>query len=159
RAIERATLWNRISKARAALGGFIPARDQGSNVVRLAPGVMTDAQLLRHAVDSAPRISSAQAIDQLVAALNLVRGVPFDAAGYDWAHEQQQYADACDLVERAALRLVDLALDIDDITTAREAVSQGLKALRINEPLYRARMQIEAHCGNHAGVRRAYKEL
>jgi nucleoid-associated protein YgaU len=159
RAIERATLWNRISKARAALGGFIPARDQGANEVRLGPGVMTDAQLLQLAVDRAHHASSTQAIDQMLAALNRVTGVPFDTVGYDWAHEQQHYADACELVERAALLVADLALDIDDVPTAREAVSQGLKALRVNEPLYRARMRIEAHCGNHAGVRSAYNEL
>ena len=55
--------------------------------------------------------------------------------------------------------LVDLALDLDDIATAKDAVSLGLKALRVNEPLYRARMRIEAHCGNRAGVRQAYDEL
>jgi DNA-binding SARP family transcriptional activator len=159
RAIERATLWNRISKARATLGRVIPARDQGSNSVRLAPGVMTDAQLLRAAHDRAIEFSAAQAVDQLSAALESIRGVPFDAVGYDWAHEQQHYADVCELVERTALTVVDLALDLDDINAARYAVSQGLKALRVNEPLYRARMRIEAHCGNHTGVRAAYDEL
>ena len=91
--------------------------------------------------------------------MDLVTGVPFDAVGYDWAHEQQHYADACELIERAVLTLVDLALDLDDVATAKDAVSLGLKALRVNEPLYRARMRIEAHCGNTAGVRHAYDEL
>jgi hypothetical protein len=91
--------------------------------------------------------------------MDLVRGVPFDAVGYDWAHEQQHYADACELVEQAALTILELALDLDDVSAARRAVSQGLKALRVNEPLYRARMRIEAHCGNHAGIRAAYDEL
>jgi hypothetical protein len=159
RAIERATLWNRISKARAVLGPFIPARDQGSNIVRLAPGVLTDAQILRRALDRARHVSAAQALDQLRAAIGLVRGVPFDAVGYDWAHEQQHYADACELIERASLTIVDVALDLDDVAAARHAASQGLKALRANEPLYRARMRIEAHCANHAGIRAAYNEL
>jgi nucleoid-associated protein YgaU len=159
RAIERASLWNRISKARSLLGRFIPARDQGSNIVRLAPGVMTDVQLLKSALEGAQHLSAVHALSQLMAAMDLVRGVPFDAVGYDWAHEQQHYADACELVERAALTIVDLALDLDDVTAARHAVSQGLKALRVNEPLYRARMRVEAHCGNHAGVRAAYDEL
>jgi hypothetical protein len=159
RAIERGTLWNRISKARAALGGFIPPRDQGTNLVRLAPDVTTDAALLRAALDRARQLSGAQAIDHLRDSLELVTGVPFDAVGYDWAHEQQHYADACELIERAVLTLVELALDLDDVITAKDAVSVGLKALRVNEPLYRARMRIEAHCGNVAGVRNAYDEL
>jgi hypothetical protein len=158
RAIERATLWNRISKARAILGRFIPARDQSSNV-RLADGVVTDVQILRWTVDAAGRLSATQALHQLGAAVDLVQGVPFDAVGYDWAHEHQHYADACELVERATLTMVDLALELDDVTAARHAVSQGLKALRVNEPLYRARMQVEAHCGNRAGIRAAYDEL
>jgi hypothetical protein len=91
--------------------------------------------------------------------MDLIRGVPFDAVGYDWAHEQQHYADACELVEQATLTIVDFALDLNDVVAARRAVSQGLKALRVNEPLYRARMRIEAHCGNHAGIRAAYDEL
>jgi hypothetical protein len=159
RAIERSTLWNRISKARSVLGPFIPARDQGSSVVRLAAGVATDAQLQQRALVAAPDFSAAEALDQLVTALKLIRGVPFDAVGYDWAHEQQHYADACELVERATLTVVDIALDLDDMNAARQAVSQGLKALRVNEPLYRARMRIEATCGNHAGVQAAYDEL
>jgi nucleoid-associated protein YgaU len=159
RAIERSTLWNRISKARAALGGYIPPRDQGTNLVRLAPGVTTDAELLRRAVEQAQQLSSTQAVDHLRAAMDLITGVPFDAVGYDWAHEQQQYADACQLIERAALMLVDLALDLDDMAIAKDATSIGLKALRVNEPLYRARMRIEAHCGNRAGIRHTYDEL
>jgi Bacterial transcriptional activator domain len=159
RAIERATLWNRTSRAHAALAGHIPPRDQGTNVVRLAPGVMTDLQLLQRAIAAAREESSAQAIDHLSNAMDLVTGVPFDAVGYDWAHEQQHYAEACELIERAALLTVDLALDSEDVATARHVVSQALKALRANEPLYRARMRIEAHCGNQAGVQAAYDEL
>jgi hypothetical protein len=69
------------------------------------------------------------------------------SVGYGWAHEQQHYAEACELVERATLTVVDLALALDDINAVRHAGSQGLKALRVNEPLYRARMRVEAHCG------------
>jgi nucleoid-associated protein YgaU len=53
----------------------------------------------------------------------------------------------------------DLALQHDRVDIAQRAVSQGLRALRVNEPLYRARMQIEARDGNTAGVRNAYNEL
>ena len=84
RAIERGTLWNRISKAPAALGGYIPPRDQGSNLVRIAPDVTTDLELLRDAVEQATQLSSAQAVDYLRTAMDLVSGVPFDAVGYDW---------------------------------------------------------------------------
>ncbi|MFT3851347.1 MAG: hypothetical protein QM733_01180 [Ilumatobacteraceae bacterium] len=159
RAIERTTLWNRISRARSVLRDALPAREQGSTTLRLAPDVVTGVELLRGAFDDSARLSSHPATERLRQALTLVGGVPFDAPGYDWAYERQHYADACELVERCTLRLVDLALDDDDLTTAREAVSAGLRALRINEPLYRARMRIEAQGGNVAGVRQVYDEL
>ena len=110
-------------------------------------------------VDRANRVSSYEATGLLSDALELVRGVPFDAVGYDWAHEHQHHARACELIETAGLRLVDLALEADDVATARTAVSRALTALKINEPLYRARMKIEAHAGNTAGVRSVYNEL
>jgi len=91
--------------------------------------------------------------------MSLVTGVPSDTVGYDWAHEQQHYADACYLIERVALTLIDRALQLHDIPVAQEAVSLGIKALRANEPLYRARMRIEALSGNRAGIRHAYNEL
>src|SRR5438105_205151 len=69
RSIERSTLWNRISKARAVLGRFIPAHDQGPNLVRLAAGVKTDTQLFQSALDSTAELSTAHALDQLLAAL------------------------------------------------------------------------------------------
>jgi DNA-binding SARP family transcriptional activator len=159
RAIERSTLWNRISRARSQLGGSIPPRDQSSNLVRLSSGVATDTDLLRTALDRANGLSVAQAVDELREAMSLVTGVPFDAVGYDWAHEQQHYADACYLIERVALTLIDRALELHDIPVAQESVSLGLKALRANEPLYRARMRIEALSGNRAGIRHAYNEL
>ena len=86
-------------------------------------------------------------------------GVPFDAVGYEWAYEQQHHARACELIETAGLRLVDLALDADDVIAARAAVISALAALKINEPLYRARMKIEAHVGNTVGVQTAYNEI
>lgn len=159
RAIERTTVWNRISKARAALGRHLPARDQGSNTIRLAAGVITDLDIFETLTARAIHVSSADAIELLTRAMSLIDGVPFDAVGYDWAHEHQHHARACELIESGALRLVDIALDHDDPATARLAISQGLRALRINEPLYRARMRLEAHLGNHGGVRTTYDEL
>jgi LysM repeat protein len=159
RLVEQTTLWNRISKARSVLGRFIPAREQGTRLIRLHAELMTDLQVLAALVERAEVVSSYEAIDLLVGALDLVHGVPFDTVGYEWAHEHQHHARACELIETASLRLVDLALEADDPNAARRAISQGLIALKINEPLYRARMKVEAHIGNAGGIRAAYAEL
>jgi hypothetical protein len=159
RLVEQATLWNRISKARSVLGRFIPPREQGTRIIRLHAKVMTDLQMFAALVDRSEVVSSYEAIGLLVSALDLVHGVPFDTVGYEWAHEHQHHARACELIETTALRLVDLALEADDPSTARRAITQGLTALKINEPLYRARMKVEAHIGNTTGIRDAYAEL
>jgi DNA-binding SARP family transcriptional activator len=160
RNVERATLWNHLSKVRSALGtDHVPSREQGDTRVHIGDGISSDLAYLAALVHHAERASLAEATTLLRRALDLVDGVPFDAAGYDWAHEQQHHARACSLIETTTLRLVDLAIDDDDPATARHALNQGLRALRVNEPLYRARMKLEAHIGNHTGVRTVYNEL
>lgn len=158
RAVEKATLWNHITKIRAAIGAHMPPRAQGRGVC-VGEAVMTDLAILERYIEEAAGASSGRAIELLCDAVALVDGPPFDAPGYEWAYEHQLHARACAAVETATLRLVDLAIDANDIATARMAITQGLRALPVNEPLYRARMRVEAHDGNRAGVRAAYDEL
>ena len=159
RLVERTTVWNRLSKARSVLGHLLPPREQGSSQVSIHPDLGSDLDHFQHLVDHAEGASTAEAIDLLVEGLELVRGVPFDAPGYDWAHQHQHHARACVLVETAGLRLAEIALEVGDLATARRGVAQALCALPANEPLYRMRMRIEAAADNPAGVRSAYDEL
>lgn len=50
-------------------------------------------------------------------------------------------------------------MNLGDLVAARHAVTQGLRALPMNEPLYSARMRIESASGNPDGVRQALGEL
>lgn len=159
RLVEKETVWNRMSKVRAIVGDLLPRREQGSSVVGLDAAVGTDVGHFAAVVEYSNQVSTTEAIETLTEALQLVRGVPFDAAGYDWAHQRQHLTRACELVEAAGLRLAEIALDVGDVATARFAVSQALCALPANEPLYRCRMQIEAAANNLQGVRSAYNEL
>lgn len=159
RMVERATVWNRISKTRSIIGHHLPAREQGSNRVQLATSIGTDLAYFAQLVDYADDGSMDEAIELLTEAIDLVNGRPFDAAGYDWAHQQQHHARACELIESTALRIVDLALDTGELDVARHGITQTLRALPANEPLYRARMSVEAAADNPAGVCSAYDEL
>jgi DNA-binding SARP family transcriptional activator len=159
RLVEKETVWNRMSKVRAVVGDLLPRREQGSSAVTLDGCVGTDVGYFAAVLDYSNQVSTTEAIETLTEALQLVRGVPFDAAGYDWAHQRQHFTRACELVEAAGLRLAEIALDVGDVATARFAVSQALRALPANEPLYRCRMQIEAAANNLQGVRSAYNEL
>jgi LPXTG-motif cell wall-anchored protein len=159
RMVERSTVWNRISKARSVLGPHLPAREQGTARVQLATTLGTDLDYFAKLVSYADDGSSDEAIGLLVEALELVEGQPFDAAGYDWAHQQQHHARACELIESTAIRLVDLALDAGKVDVGRRGVSQALRALPGNEPVYRSRMRLEAAADNSSGVCVAFDEL
>lgn len=159
RAIEKVTLWNRISKARVSLGAALPAREQGASAVRLADGVLTDLSVMKAFAARAEEVSSGEAIDLLLRATALIEGTPFDAQGYDWSYEHQFNAEACEAIESVCVRLAELALEHGDLSAARSAIGRGLRALPLNEPLYRWRMRAEAQAGNLGGVRAAFEEL
>lgn len=153
--------WNVVGHIRSQLGAEIcPVRATGprSKLVRLADA-LTDLDLLEAMAAQAERVPSTEALALLVEGLAFVYGEPFDDVGYQWAIDQQLPFRAAQAIESAALRAVELALAADDVVAARTAVAQGLIGLPGNELLYRARMRIEAHAGNRAGIRSVYAEL
>jgi nucleoid-associated protein YgaU/DNA-binding SARP family transcriptional activator len=158
RAVNKATLWNHITKARSVLGAHIPPRKPG-DAVRLGDEVTTDLAILEACAKHAREAASGRAIELLEHGLALIEGPPFDLPGYDWAFEHQYHAEASAAIEAAALQLVGLALQAGHLDVARRAIGQGLRALPANEPLYRERMKLEAHAGNHTAVRQAFAEL
>jgi nucleoid-associated protein YgaU len=164
--VETKTVWNVIGATRRALGDLedgspaMPAADRSrGGSLQLAAGVTTDLAILRRLVSEADGASSSEAITLLREGLSLVTGPPFDAVGYDWAYRDQDVAEASTLIEQAAERLVELALEADQVDIAREAVVRGLRGLPGNEELYRCRMRVEHHAGNLPGVTAAYEEL
>jgi DNA-binding SARP family transcriptional activator len=159
KAIERGTFLNRLSKTRAAAPGILLPRSSGTRNLALDDGVATDLHLLELAVTRASHVSSTEAIELLRDGLDLVEGVPFDDPSFDWAHDRQHHAHASTLIEKASLQLVGLALEAGDIDTARHACRQGLRGLPLNEPIYCARMRVEAAAGNPGGVRETYNDL
>jgi hypothetical protein len=166
RAVQGKTVWNLVGSTRTALGKLpngnwaLTQSDRNRHVKGLDPAVTTDLAILRHLHDQAQNSSSSEAIGLLRQALALVEGPPFDADGYDWAHHgTQDVAEASRLIEQTAEQLVNLALDIDDVDMAREAIAQGLRGIPGDEVLYRLRMKTEHHAGNLTGVSAAYDEL
>lgn len=163
--VEAKTVWNFFGKTRSSLGSFdddcpvMPSsiRDQGT--LQLDARVTTDLAVLIDRLEQARQAPSSEAIRLLHDGLDLVDGPPFDGAGYDWAHRDQDVAYASTAIEQAADLLVQLALEADRADLARTAVTQALRGLPGNEDLYRLRMRVEHHAGNHAGVAAALDEL
>lgn len=163
--VEPKTVWNFVASVRRALGDFddgtpvMPPADRARGTLRLDPRVTTDLALLRDTLAHVDELPSAEAIAALRDRLALVEGPPFDAPGYDWAHRDQDVADAAAAIEQAVDRLVDLAVDAGQLDVARDAITRGLRGLPGDEHLYRARMRVEAAAGNHAGIVAAYEQL
>ncbi len=163
--VEPKTVWNFVAAVRRALGEFddgtpvMPAADRAHGTLRLHPRVTSDLDLLRRAVAAADGMSSTEAMSELRAALSMVEGPPFDAVGYDWAHRDQDVAEAARVIEQAVDRLVALAVEAGQHDLARHAISRGLRGLPGDEHLYRLRMRLEAHAGNTRGLVAAYEEL
>ncbi len=163
--VEPKTVWNFVAAVRRALGDLddgspvMPAADRSHGTLRLHSRVSTDLDLLRRAVTAADETSSTEAMASLRDALALVEGPPFDAVGYDWAHRDQDVAEAARVIEQAVDRLVALALEAGQHDLARHAISRGLRGLPGDEHIYRLRMRLEAHAGNTRGLVGAYEEL
>jgi len=163
--VEPKTVWNFVAAVRRALGDFddgtpvMPAADRAHGTLRLHPRVTTDLDLLRRAIAAADDMSSTEAMSGLRDALSMVDGPPFDAVGYDWAHRDQDVAEAARVIEQTVDRLVALALEAGQHDLARHAISRGLRGLPGDEHLYRLRMRLESHAGNTRGLVGAYEEL
>ncbi|MFN3256899.1 MAG: LysM peptidoglycan-binding domain-containing protein [Ilumatobacter sp.] len=163
--VEPKTVWNFVAAVRRALGDFddgtpvMPAADRARGTLRVHPRVTTDLDLLRRAVAAADEMSSTEAMSALRHALSMVEGPPFDAVGYDWAHRDQDVAEAARVIEQAVDRLVALSVEAGQHDLARHAISRGLRGLPGDEHLYRLRMRLEAHAGNTRGLVAAYEEL
>jgi nucleoid-associated protein YgaU len=163
RATEPHTVENVVHAMRKQLGKFdddtaVRLRSHKGKL-GLDPRVKTDVQLLQQALESAPELSSAEALMMLDRAHRLIDGPPFDAKGYSWAHDQHFVSEATEVVAQATIELVDRALELDMIDVARHATRRAFRALNCHESLYRARMKVEHHAGNLPGVRAAYDDL
>ncbi len=126
--VEPKTVWNFVAAVRRALGDFddgtpvMPAADRAHGTLRLHPRVTTDLDLLRRAIAAADEMSSTEAMSALRDALSMVDGPPFDAVGYDWAHRDQDVAEAARAIEQTVDRLVALALEAGQHDLARHAM-------------------------------------
>lgn len=158
-AIERKTLNNHLSTIRAKLGELLPPISKSTGTLRLVGYTLTDLQLLAQLYGQAKLASSGDAMRLLRHGLDLVGGTPFNDTHYEWSQMAQHRAEADCLIEQVALALVDLTVEEGDYDAARAAIISGLRGVPMSEPLYRARMNVEAASGDLHAVTKAYTEL
>jgi DNA-binding SARP family transcriptional activator/LysM repeat protein len=162
------TLNTTMSVARKALGraddgaAHLPTvKPGGYGEYRIGDAVRLDYDRFTELVAQARSEDPADARATLHAALELVRGRPFEAIakGYEWAHVEGLVAGIEAEVADAAHALAQLCLDAGDAEGARWAAQQGLRASQGHEQLYRDQMYAANLNGTLAGVESVWKEL
>ncbi len=138
---------------------FGQASDGRENIIHLGSGiyVLHDDVRLDWADFSvlAGRGRADRSIADLRAALELVRGQPFDECYYWWIDIALIETMRAEIVDTAGL-LTQMELATGDPHAAGQAARIGLCAEPAAEPLWRAMMRAEHAAGNRAGVSDAW---
>ncbi|WP_157553542.1 LysM peptidoglycan-binding domain-containing protein [Jiangella gansuensis] len=133
---------------------YLPRVDSG---YRFNPGVTTDWDQWNALVGPDPAVAGTQ---QLVAALELVRGQPFTGVNprrYGWAEHLKQ--EMISTIVDAAHELAQRALRSGDAHLARKAATIGLQVEPGMELLWRDRIRAEHLAGNRGGMDDAIARL
>jgi DNA-binding SARP family transcriptional activator len=152
-------------RARTTLGlgpdgePYLPYVTDG--IYRISPDLQSDIEKFTGHIRQADRTSGANEAHQLRAALELVEGTPFTAAGnaYIWAHTNGIITHAIVAIDNAAHRLAQNALANDDPAEATWAARKGLVATGACEECYRNLMRAAAAEGNQVAFEAVYSEL
>jgi two-component SAPR family response regulator len=119
--------------------------------------VVSDADLIRHALDAARVQPPTQAIATLSPAVDLIAGVPFEGTSYLWPDSEGITSNLVLLATSATTELAAHCLSIGDIDGVFRATGRGLQVLPGHEELIGLRMEAHARAGDHAGVRQEWE--
>lgn len=166
-ATKRRSFHTRMSELRADLGEsadgrpYLPALAGSQRLYVVSDAVGTDVDVIRAAMTRDRASADDEGLAGLRAALELVRGVPFDRAGrgYEWARAEGLERQVEIVVTDAAHRLSTRCRENGDHEGAAWAANQGLVAFPDHERLFRDLMLAWAAMGNAGGVERVYNDL
>ncbi|MGW3061831.1 AfsR/SARP family transcriptional regulator [Streptomyces goshikiensis] len=158
------TLHSRLSELRNAVGlhtdgqPLLPRPKAGAGYV-FHPAVTSDwtqfQTLARQGLAAGPRAG----IEDLEAAMALVRGKPFDGRTLPWADPVVQ--DMMSRITDTAHTLARWQTDSTrpDLDAARHTVHKGLEVEETSETLYRDLLTIERAAGNNTAIRRTVTRI
>ena len=158
---------NVMSRARTGLGTTDDgtpylSRAAADKTYRLTEHVSTDFDRFRAIVELADAAAEpAQQLVHLRDALELIRGVPFTggtASSFAWADNHVR-ANVEFVIDEAVHRCADLALELDDLATARWAALKGLELVPGCEQCFRRRFLVAGAGNNRTELRRAMADL
>lgn len=143
--VEDATFHNVLSELRRGLvscGLRDAVRRESKNRLVLDGRITTDIDELRSSLLIAERAPSPAAIDELVDAIVLVRGLPFADRSYAWADAEGITSTLVWLVTRAIELSVEFAKSQGDESTVLDATAAGLRMLPSDEQFLELRQSV-----------------
>ncbi|NNE10975.1 MAG: hypothetical protein HKN41_01880, partial [Ilumatobacter sp.] len=162
--VRDATFANVVSEARRSLARLVEPPEGEEWVGRtmtdalpLHELVVTDADLVEHALEVARVQPPAQAIATLTPAVELIAGVPFEGTSYLWPDGEGITSNLVLLATTATTELAAHCLSVGDIQGVFAATGRGLQVLPGHEELIALRMEAHARAGDHAGVRHEWE--
>lgn len=140
-------------------------QSDAQNRYRLSNDVVTDLELLEHALDYCQSIDDGERIaDILMPLLRSIEGPPFQTGWLgqgiaEWASANRVVDRAEQAVVEAALLLASTTESEASLARASEAIEHALHACPNNESLVRAAMQVDYRGGHRDQALRRYKAL
>ncbi|MCB0969403.1 MAG: bacterial transcriptional activator domain-containing protein, partial [Ilumatobacter sp.] len=157
--VRDATFSNVVSEARRAMARCVEPPDGEEWVGRTMTDdlplhglVVTDVDLVRHAIDTARLQPPAMAIETLRNALAWVSGVPFEGTSYLWPDAEGITSDCVLRAITLTTSLAEHCLSVGDVEGVFEATGRGLRVLPAHEEMIAVRMRAYATVGDRAGV-------
>jgi hypothetical protein len=162
--VRDATFANVVSDARRAMARLVtpPSGEEwiGRTLTEDLPlheRVVTDVDIVEAARRRAEHLEPEAARRELGAALELVRGAPFEGTAYLWP-DGEGFASWCVLTALgAAADLARLHLELGDVDGVLRATAVGLQVLPGHEELIALRMRAHASAGDRAGLRQEWE--
>ncbi len=162
--VRDATFANVVSEARRSLARLVepPEGDEWvgrtmTDALPLHDLVLSDVDVVRHALEVARLQPPAQAIATLSPAVDLIAGVPFEGSSYLWPDSEGITSNLVLLASTATTELAAHCLSIGDIEGVFRSTGRGLQVLPGHEELIGLRMEAHARAGDHAGVRQEWE--
>ena len=130
-------------------------RDVGDDLI-VDTRVVSDASLLRTALECADGQAPADIISCLRWPVSLLRGLPFQGSVYRWPDPEGLTSELVILATTAAAELSRAYLEIADLSGVMWATGQGLRVLPGDEELIALRMKARAAQGDVAALRQEW---
>ena len=146
----------RLAEAASAPAGTEWIARSLGDELPLHPHVVTDADLLRHAMRAAHGNADPATSDRLDDLLTLVRGVPFEGTAYLWADAEGLTSELTMLIVQASAVAARRHLDIGDLNGVFDATAVGLRVVPRHEELIALRLRAHHRNGDDAGVRQEW---